>query len=94
MGTPGLALAPSESHHMSNPRWDDQPARDQIRAFHLRRCRHLTRPIAATWRNNNQPCNGTTWRLCRSCLDHWLDNADDDPEMEPAELTFHTAATT
>lgn len=26
--------------------------------------------------------------LCRGALDVWLDQADDDPDLEPAELTF------
>lgn len=26
--------------------------------------------------------------LCKEALDHWLDNADDDPSLEPKELVF------
>lgn len=26
--------------------------------------------------------------LCKSCLDHWLDNADDDPNLEPSALEW------
>lgn len=26
--------------------------------------------------------------LCRSCLNHWLDNADDNPGMEPTDLQW------
>lgn len=79
---------------MIEPRDATEDAREQILAFHLRRCRHLTQPIAATWRCNNDPCNGTTWELCESCLNNWLDNADDDPGMEPVDLIFHQATTT
>lgn len=27
--------------------------------------------------------NGNRAVLCQSCLDHWFDNADDDPSLEP-----------
>lgn len=26
--------------------------------------------------------------LCKECLDVWLDNADDDPELEPSNVIF------
>lgn len=26
--------------------------------------------------------------LCQPCLDGWLDNADDEPDLEPAALRF------
>lgn len=32
--------------------------------------------------------DGVRVGLCRRHLDMWLDNADDDPSMEPASLTF------
>lgn len=33
-------------------------------------------------------CNpsGNVVYLCRECLNSWLDNADDEPELEPLEL--------
>ncbi|MFH9574210.1 hypothetical protein ACH4MG_27180 [Streptomyces sp. NPDC017454] len=27
--------------------------------------------------------NGNIVYLCNKCLDHWFDNADDDPDLEP-----------
>jgi hypothetical protein len=36
-------------------------------------------PAAARWSHRN----GNISRLCRACLDHWFDNADDDPDLEP-----------
>ena len=41
-------------------------------------------PAAAIWRHDN----GNTSYLCRSCLDHWFDNADDDPDLEPAAWSW------
>ena len=32
--------------------------------------------------------DGVAVFLCRPHLDMWLDNADDDPSMEPAKLKF------
>lgn len=26
--------------------------------------------------------------LCKKCLDHWLDNADCDPYLEPSNVVF------
>jgi len=26
--------------------------------------------------------------LCKKCLDHWLDNADDDESLEPTNVIF------
>lgn len=33
-------------------------------------------------------CDGTPAGLCHPHLDMWLDNADEDPTMEPAALKF------
>lgn len=41
-------------------------------------------PIVALWTTRS----GHTLRLCQLHLDYWLDVADDDPELEPAELVF------
>lgn len=38
----------------------------------------------AWWRHGN----GNTSRICQSCLDHWFDNADDDPSLEPTAWTW------
>lgn len=32
--------------------------------------------------------NGNPVRLCQSCLDAWFDNADDDPDLEPASWSW------
>lgn len=37
-------------------------------------------PAIAWWRTRN----GATARLCQPCLNSWFDNADDDPDLEPA----------
>lgn len=37
-------------------------------------------PAVARWEHDN----GNVSRLCQSCLDSWFDNADDDPDLEPA----------
>jgi hypothetical protein len=29
-----------------------------------------------------------TASVCESCLNHWLDNADDDPELEPLGIKW------
>lgn len=36
--------------------------------------------------------NGNQIPLCQRHLDIWLDNADDDPTMEPSELAWLAAA--
>jgi hypothetical protein len=37
-------------------------------------------PAVARW-----DCrNGNVVHLCQTCLDAWLDNADDEPDLEPA----------
>lgn len=41
------------------------------------------RPVVARWTCSP---SGNVIYLCESCLNHWLDNADDDPAFEPAEL--------
>lgn len=41
---------------------------------------HHNEPAAAWWRGRN----GNFTRLCQPCLDYWFDNADDDPDLEPA----------
>jgi hypothetical protein len=41
---------------------------------------HHDEPAVAWWRGRN---GHTVW-LCQGCLDHWFDNADDDPALEPA----------
>jgi hypothetical protein len=35
--------------------------------------------------------HGDTEPLCKACLDHWFDNADDDPSLEPAAWHWLTA---
>jgi hypothetical protein len=32
--------------------------------------------------------NGNVSYLCRNCLDCWFDNADDDPDLEPASWAW------
>lgn len=45
-----------------------------------RGCRGRNRTAAAAFWN----CiNGNRLVLCKPCLDAWLDNADDDPSLEP-----------
>lgn len=36
-------------------------------------------PVVARWIHSNSNVS----HLCQGCLDAWLDNADDDPELEP-----------
>ena len=43
-------------------------------------------PVVARWTVRN----GYTFRLCRKCLNAWFDNADDDPDLEPAEWRWLT----
>lgn len=40
------------------------------------------------------PPEGHGWLLCQRCLDHWLDNADDDPGLEPHLLLWMTLGST
>lgn len=37
-------------------------------------------PAVARWTCGN----GNVVHLCQKCLDHWFDNSDDDPDLEPA----------
>lgn len=32
--------------------------------------------------------NDAQLSLCKKCLDYWLDNADDDPDLEPKEIRW------
>lgn len=41
-------------------------------------------PVVALWTTGF----GNTLRLCQLHLDYWLDNADDDPDLEPVALVF------
>lgn len=36
-------------------------------------------PTVARWKTRS----GYWFPLCHTCLDHWFDNADDDPDLEP-----------
>lgn len=42
-------------------------------------------PVVAIW--TAQP-SGNRVPLCKPCLDGWLDNADDEPDLEPAHLEW------
>ena len=45
-------------------------------------------PAVARWTCTN----GNVVLLCQPCLNGWFDNADDDPELEPAAWTWIGAA--
>ena len=45
-------------------------------------------PAVARWTCRN----GNVVRLCRTCLDVWFDNADDDDDLEPAAWRWIGAA--
>ena len=45
-------------------------------------------PAVARWKVQN----GYWFPLCQKCLDAWFDNADDDPDLEPAAWTWIGAA--
>lgn len=47
--------------------------------------RHEHAPVFAIWEYAQ---TRFSCLLCKNCLDHWLDSADDDPELEPSRLTF------
>lgn len=47
------------------------------------------RPAVACW---NHGASGNTSLLCRTCLDSWFDNADDDPDLEPASWVWLSGA--
>ena len=42
------------------------------------------RPPVARWNHRI----GNVSRLCKPCLDGWFDNADDDPDLEPASWSW------
>ncbi|RKN61876.1 hypothetical protein D7231_31890 [Streptomyces klenkii] len=44
------------------------------------------REAAAKWVRRN----GSVYFLCKSCLDIWLDDADDNPDLEPASWAWLT----
>lgn len=41
-------------------------------------------PAVARWTHQI----GNVSMLCRLCVDSWFDNADDDPELEPAAVEW------
>jgi len=45
-------------------------------------------PVVACWKTQT----GYWFRLCQPCLDAWFDNADDDPDLEPAAWEWMTGA--
>lgn len=45
-------------------------------------------PAVARWTCGN----GNVVPLCQACLDCWLDNADNDPDLEPAKWRWVAAA--
>ena len=45
-------------------------------------------PVVARWTCGN----GNVILLCQRCLNAWFDNADDDPDLEPAEWRWVAAA--
>lgn len=54
-------------------------------------CSHIWRdgvraekPPVASWECRN----GNIERLCLDCLNYWFDNADDDPDLEPASWSW------
>lgn len=47
-------------------------------------------PAVARWNHRG----GNTSLLCQNCLDGWLDNADDDPDLEPASWSWLRGART
>jgi hypothetical protein len=42
-------------------------------------------PAVVAW--HCQP-SGNVEYLCQYCMDIWLDNADDDPDLEPANVVW------
>lgn len=48
-------------------------------------CKWDARPAFAIWYYDQ---TGFVGYLCKKCLDSWLDNADDDPYLEPSRLVF------
>jgi hypothetical protein len=61
----------------------------------IRRCQLKTGPVQLNGEHRELAIakitskhNGDATDLCKYHLDYWLDNADDDDDLEPAELTF------
>jgi hypothetical protein len=46
-------------------------------------------PAVARWRHSS---SGNTSLLCQPCLNSWFDNADDDPDLEPASWAWLSEA--
>lgn len=72
--------------HNTAPRSETLPRR-QPRATTAPPCVASHRghgPAVARW----DAKNGSVTYLCHPCLDHWLDNADDDDDLEPVAWSW------